>query len=86
MLLPGRTRRRARKIGVPPLVASYVPSSAAAQETSTGGLPQRLLLGLRAPVRTTRTLASTERVVPRRAGGDGSTPVVVPADSVLWIP
>jgi hypothetical protein len=50
MILPGRTRRGARMAGVSPLLASHVPSSAAAEEVSTDRLSKRLLLGLRAPV------------------------------------
>jgi hypothetical protein len=86
VLLPGRTRRGARTTGVPPLLSSHAPRSAAAQEISTDELPQRILLGLRAPMRATTTLANTERVVTRRDAGDGTMLVVVPADSVLWYP
>jgi hypothetical protein len=49
-------------------------------------LLQCLLLGLRALVHATTTLANTERAVRRRAAGDGSGLVVVPAGSVVWHP
>jgi hypothetical protein len=86
MLSPGGVRRRTRTADVPPLHAWHAPSSAAAQEISTDWLPQRLLLGLRAPVHATTTLAKTERAARRRAAGDGSALVVVPAGSVVWHP
>jgi hypothetical protein len=86
MLSPGGARRHTRTAGVPPLHAWHAPSSAAAQEISTDRLPQRLLLGLPAPVRATTTLANTERAVTGRAAGDGSALVAVPAGSVVWHP
>jgi hypothetical protein len=87
VLLPGRTRRGARTTGVPPLLASHAPSNAHAEAISTGGLPQRLLLGLRAaPMRATTTPANTEHVVTRHAADDGITLVMVPAVSVIWRP
>jgi hypothetical protein len=86
MLFPRSTRHGARKAGAPPLLDSHAPSSAAAEEISTVGSLQRLLLGLRAPVPITTTLANTERAVRRRAADDSTMLVVVPAGSVVWHP
>jgi hypothetical protein len=68
MLWPDCTRRVARKAGVPPLLASHAPNNTDAEEISTDGLPQGLLLGLRVMM----MFANTERAVTRRAAGDGS--------------
>jgi hypothetical protein len=59
---------------------SHAPSSAAAVDW---WLLQCLLLGLRAPVPATTTLANMERAVRRRAADNSTMLVLVPAGSVL---